>query len=399
MCACNALDPKPDRLHAARMNLAVSSKLGGITTSWLLRISEIFEDAVPGILRQLDTPSHTRLGREYYLIRPAEASALRRPEIAMFVRWMLPVHHSWPCCPRTMDGFVEKAAQALSRKFGAHHPQALLIGLFDSGSRDSYYRKLASNLRGRALQLLPPAALPQLVVEAQDPDVATLYCLLGKDGLYCGLQSPRLCNGFYPGGTKFISQSSAETISRAGAKIAEALHYLRLHRARPPRHAHWLELGASPGGMTSELLARGYRVTAVDRAPLDARLDYAPDLTFIRSDAATFTPDVGVRYDAILCDMNGEAHDAIEHVIRLGKHLNPGALVVFTLKTTGRITLEDIHHKCATVTALAAAGGLRVFAQTHLTYNRHEFTLFLESGLSPHCGPRSATSSSTQPGC
>ncbi len=363
----------------------------------MLRISKTFDDAAPDIIRRLNSPSCTHLGEEYFLVRPANPAALRLPEIARWVRWNLPVHHSWPCCPRDMVGFVEKAAQALARKFASSHPQTLVIGLLHPGTRDAYYKQLASNLRGRALQLFPSPALPRPEVEAQDPDAPSLFCLLGKDGLFCGLQSPRLSNGFYAGGTKFISQNSADTISRAGAKIAEALHYLRLHRPPPPQPAHWLELGASPGGMTSELLARGYRVTAVDRAALDARLDYSPHLTFIRSDAATFTPPDGTRYDAVLCDMNGEARNSIEAVLRLTKNLKPGGLVVFTLKTAGADTQAGIHRLCASVTTLAAAGGLRLLAQTHLTYNRREFTLFFEAAGAPHSSPRSATSSSSQP--
>ena len=351
---------------------------------WLLRISTTFADAVPEILKSLDAPCCTKLGHEYYLLRPADASKLRQPVVSRFIRWNLPLHHSWPCCPRTMDGFVEKAAQTLARKFAALHPQALLIGLLDPGSRDSYYKKLASNLRGRALQLFPPPAHPQAEAEAQNPDAPTLFCLLGKEGLFCGMQSPRLSNGFYPGGTRFISQNPEETISRAGAKIAEALHYLRLYQNPPPDHAHWLELGASPGGMTSELLARGYRVTAVDRAPLHASLAYAPALRFVCGDAAAFRPDPDTRYDAILSDMNGDARDSIRSVLNLAKHLTSGGLVIFTLKTARIGTLEDIDRLCASVITSAATGGLRLLAQTHLTYNRHEFTLFFEHFAAPH---------------
>jgi 23S rRNA C2498 (ribose-2'-O)-methylase RlmM len=273
-----------------------------------------------------------------------------------------------------MDQFVEKAAQTLARKFGTAKPQTLLIGLLDPSSRDSYYKKLASNLRGRTLQLFPPLAAPS--AETQDATSPTLFCLVGQEGLFCGIDSPRHCNGFYPGGTKFIPQNTANTISRAGAKIAEALHYLRLHHPLPPAGAHWLELGASPGGMTAELLAKGYRVTAIDRAPLDPRLDYSADLTFVRSDAARFTPAASTRFDAILCDLNGEPRDSIEQVIRLAAQLVAGGLVIFTLKTTGATTLPHLQRLADSVTVLAATGGLQLLAQTHLTYNRHEFTLF-----------------------
>jgi len=345
----------------------------------LIRISEIFGDALPELLGQFAASSSTQLGHEYYLIRPTDPLALRQTAAAMFIRWQIPVQHSWPCNPRAMLGFVEKAAQALARKFAASQPQMLLVGVLDPSSADTYYRKLASNLRGRALQLFPVPTLAPTEVEAQDPDAATLFCLLGNEGLFCGVQTPRLANGFYPGGTRFISQNAPATISRAGAKVAEALHYLRLHRQPPPPPDHWLELGASPGGMTSELLARGYRVTAVDRAPLHPRLAAAPGLTYVCGDASTFRPPDGTRYAAILSDMNGPAGDSLAAVLRLAKNLLPGGLVIFTLKTAGVSSSEEVQRLCAEVTAWAAGGGLRLLAQTHLTYNRHEFTLFFEA--------------------
>ena len=361
---------------------------------WLIRIAEVFADVVPDLIRQLDSTGCTKLGHEYFLIRPADPAALRRMPAAIFVRWNLPLHHSWPCRPRTMEGFVEKAAQALARKFVADKPQTMLVGLLDPSATDPYYKQLASNLRGRALQLFPASAVPPQEIEAQNPDAPTLFCLLGKEGLFCGMQSPKLANGFYPGGTRFISQHSPATISRAGAKLAEALHYLRLHRPPPPPPGHWLELGASPGGMTAELLAKGYRVTAVDRAPLHPRLASAPGLRYVCGDAASFRPPEGISYEAVLSDMNGAAHDSMAAVLRLSKYLRPGGLVIFTLKTAGVSTLGDIQRLCASVTALAARSGLQLLAQTHLTYNRHEFTLMFEAA---HSRPRSDTSSSSQP--
>jgi len=367
------------------------------TLPWLIRIPEIFGEVVPDVVRQLASPCCTKLGHEYYLIRPADSGALRQVAASIFIRWNMPVQHSWPCRPRAMDGFVEKAAQTMARKFASAQPQMVLIGVLDASSTDTYYRKLASNLRGRALQLFPAAALPPPEVEAQDPGAATLFCLLGHEGLFCGLQSPRLANGFYPGGTRFFSQNTPDTISRAGAKVAEALHYLCLHRSPPPPPAHWLELGASPGGMTSELLARGYRVTAVDRAALHPRLAAAPGLTYACGDAAAFRPPAGTRYDAILSDMNGPASDSLAAVLRLSKYLVPGGLVIFTLKTAGVSGNAEVERLCAAVTARAASGGLQRLAQTHLTYNRHEFTLLFEKLGGAHSKPRSDTSSSSQP--
>jgi 23S rRNA (cytidine2498-2'-O)-methyltransferase len=167
----------------------------------------------------------------------------------------------------------------LLKKFGERNPQGIFIGTLQPTSPDKYYKGLASNLRGRVLQLFPKLG-------ANDGggagcDGGDLVLPGGKEGLFCGMQSPRASNGLYAGGSKYIDQDAPDTISRAGAKIAEALHYLLLYRPPLAEGSHWLELGACPGGMTSELLARGQRVTAIDRAPLDKRLDGRPGLKFV----------------------------------------------------------------------------------------------------------------------
>jgi len=347
-----------------------------LLSRWLVRIPEVFAEWTGDILPRLGAASLPRLGREYFLIKTGRIEAVRHSEAGMFVSWNIPVEHSWPCCPQGMDGFIEKAAQAVWRKFGPRNPQAILTGSLDPGSPNKYYRSLASNLRGRTLQLFPPLRARE--VEEQDPAAETLFCLVGSEGLFSGMQSPKESNGFYPGGTKFIAHDAAKTISRAGAKIAEALHYLRLYRPALPQGSHWLELGASPGGMTSELLAREYRVTAVDRAPLDKRLDRQPGLTFVRADAATFQPKQGMCYDALLSDLNGDARESMRLVIRLSKHLNAGGIVVFTLKTPGVEAVSGVIELVQDVVTAAAGAGLQLIAKTHLTYNRQEFTLFFE---------------------
>lgn len=346
--------------------------------SWLIRISEVFAGMEPDVFRDLGAQPLKKLGKEYHLVRFSDPGVLHDPGSAKFVRWNIPVNHSWPCNPQEVPGFIEKAAQAIFRKFAEANPQALIIGPLDPGSSNRYYRTLASNLRGRALQLFPAGVGKIRDAEEQAAGENTLFCLLGKEGLFCGLQSPRASNGFFPGGTKFIPQNAAGTISRAGAKIAEALHYLKLHRELPAAGAHWLELGASPGGMTAELLARGYEVTAVDRAPLDRRLEHAKGLIQVVADAASFKPPAKIIYHAILSDMNGHAEASIEQVIRLSAYLSEGGLVVFTLKMPGVAIYQEANELEENVVRLAKQGGLRRIACTHLTYNRHEFTLFFE---------------------
>jgi 23S rRNA C2498 (ribose-2'-O)-methylase RlmM len=343
-----------------------------------VRVSEVFEEFVPDIVAGLSGEVLKKLGSEYHLIRTSDPRALQQSEASKFIRWNLPVEHAWPCNPEKMEGFVEKAAQALARKFGSRDPQALFIGQLDPSASNRYYKTLASNLRGRTLQLFSKEIAGFKEVEAQDCDQPTLFCLIGSEGLFCGMQSPKASNGLHPGGTKYISQNSPDTISRAGAKIAEALHYLLMHRKPLRKGGRWLELGASPGGMTSELLARGYQVTAIDRAPLDKRLDRQANLVFARLDVAAFQPNPRMRYDAILSDMNGDPAESIRQVGRLSRNLNPGGLVVFTLKTTGASGFAEINALDRSVVETAAREGLQLVARTHLTYNRHELTLFFE---------------------
>ncbi len=340
------------------------------------------------ILKTLGATVLRRLGREYLLIRADDPAAIEHSAAAKFVRWNLPLHHSWPCCPPDIDGFIEKAAQALWKKFGALHPQTIQVGALDPDDSNRYYRTLASNLRGRALQLFPPELAAIRNADDQDSRAPTLFCLVGKEGLFCGLQCPLGSNGFHPGGTKFIRQNSPDTISRAGAKIAEALHQLELHRTVPPTGSHWLELGASPGGMTAELLERGYQVTAVDRAPLDKRLDGADGLRFVQADAATFDPGVGRSYDALLSDMNGDARESIAQVIRLARYLRARGLVIFTLKLPGTATFTAVNEVDAGVVQCARMAGLSLIGRTHLTYNRREFTLFFEQQADAPADPK-----------
>jgi 23S rRNA (cytidine2498-2'-O)-methyltransferase len=123
-------------------------------------------------------------------------------------------------------------------------------------------------------------------------------------------------------------------------------------------------------------------VTAVDRAPLDARLKGRAGLTFAHTDVATFEPPAGAAYDAMLSDLNGPPEESIEQVIRLSRALKPGGLVVFTVKVA-KVEAGMMAGTCARVRRIerrAGEAGLRLVARTHLTYNRHEFTLFLERG-------------------
>lgn len=344
----------------------------------LIRISEVFSPLVKEIMEILGAEKVKKLGSEYFLFQTETPERIRDSSAARFIRFHVLIEHSWPCNPEKMEGFVEKAAQTMYYKFESRNPQTLLVGQLDPGAPKRYYKLLAQNLRGRALQVFElPDSAPKSA-EEQDANKESLFCWVGKEGLFCGISTPRDAGGFHPGGTKYIAQNADDTVSRAGAKIAEGLHFLSMYRKLPWEGAHWLELGASPGGMTSELLMRGYQVSAIDRAPLDKRLANHQNLSFLKVDVAEFVPPRGIRYDAILSDMNGAPRQAIDLVTRLKDFINVGGLAVFTMKTTGAETISEIDALEKDVLEIAKKNGFSLIVKTHLTYNRNEFTLFFE---------------------
>ncbi|MFT4175107.1 MAG: hypothetical protein QM627_00490 [Luteolibacter sp.] len=368
-------------------SISASSSVSGnspVDRLWLVRLADVFSPEARWIFGEAGVRLSRELSGGYFIVHAPDGWHLRAAEAGVFLRWGMRVDHGWPCNPQKMEGFIEKAAQALARKFSSLRPQAVLVGALDPANR--YYKTLASNLRGRALQVFGDENIGRGGVEEQDPSRPTLFCLVGKEGLFCGCVPPREANGFFPGGTKFIRQNAPGTISRAGAKVAEALHYLPLVKSvrwlegngDASSKAHWLELGACPGGMTSELLERGFRVTAVDRAPLDKRLDGAAGLKFFLGDVREFRPAAGERYQALLCDMNGDPLEAFRQVLRLSGHLETGGVVIFTLKSTGAEDCREILKLLGEVLAIAADGGLECLVKTHLTYNRYELTLIFE---------------------
>jgi len=101
----------------------------------------------------------------------------------------------------------------------------------------------------------------------------------------------------FPGGVVEIAPDR-KAPSRAFAKLAEV--ELRLGR-RIAVGETCIDLGASPGSWTYLALARGGRVTAVDRSPLRDDLMANPRLTFVRGDAFRYEPPEPV--DWLLCDV------------------------------------------------------------------------------------------------
>ena len=67
----------------------------------------------------------------------------------------------------------------------------------------------------------------------------------------------------------------------------------------------------------------------------------------------------------------------MDQVIRLAGRLSENGIVIFTLKLTDAETYQAINDLAGEVEKRAATAGLFRLSLTHLTYNRHEFTLLL----------------------
>jgi 23S rRNA (cytidine2498-2'-O)-methyltransferase len=343
---------------------------------WLARLGDIFTPVAQSIWKSLGVANSRLLAGDLHQLTFENPIDLTGQDAACFLRWIVPVHHNWPTHPTQTQAFVEKAAQGLLRKFGNASPVNVLVTSLYS---DPQSRAMASNLRGRALQVFhfegrSPAP------EGVDPDGHLVVALVGPQGLQAGLTTARRSKSYYGSGVRYVNQSDEAIVSRAGAKIVEGLMFLRLCKALPAEGLaiRWLELGASPGGMTAELLKRGFAVTAIDRAALSPALRRHAALDFRRTDVATFAPDAKTPYGALLCDMNGPWEHSSAEVFRLSHFLTPGAPVVFTLKFNAMSAPLAVLEAVRRLHSLAAAQGLIPLLTTHSTYNRNELTCIFQ---------------------
>jgi 23S rRNA (cytidine2498-2'-O)-methyltransferase len=346
------------------------------TGNWIVRLGEVFTPIASALWEELGAPTVTPLGGDLHSLHFQNPIDLTTLEASCFLRWQVPVHHVWPTQPSKTEGFVEKAAQGLARKFGSRKPHNVLVTAIRS---DPHSRSLASNVRGRALQVFDLVGkAPD--TEDVDPDAAIVLALVGPRGLLAGLTTPRQAKSFYASGVRYVKQSEDAAVSRAGAKIVESLSLLRLCRAEPhdPSAARWLELGASPGGMTAELLHRGFSVTALDRAPLSPLVNRHPSLEFRQEDVSRFEPTLETHYEALLCDMNGPWQRSAHEVLRLSRWLKSASPIVFTLKFNELTAPQGVLAALRQFHTDATRAGLKILMTTHSSFNRNEITCLFQ---------------------
>jgi 23S rRNA (cytidine2498-2'-O)-methyltransferase len=167
--------------------------------------------------------------------------------------------------------------------------------------------------------------------------------------------------------------------SRSTLKLAEALAFFvgeesLAKRMRPGMTA--VDLGASPGGWTWQLVRRGLTVTAVDNGPMDAALLETGQVRHRREDGFRFRPAQAV--DWMVCDM-------VESPSRVCA-LAAGWVArgwcreaVFNLKLPMKKRWEEVA-RAREIVEEAMGGAAYRLRIRHLYHDREEVTAWLASG-------------------
>jgi len=263
------------------------------------------------------------------------------PDLPVASAWALDV---WTA-PREVEiASVKSAADALrgmQRNWAAygvaHHRRMVLIA------------ERLPPVKARALVFPEPAPAAHLGA----------WTLLAPDRM---LASPTKTSPFVNGECRF-EEDHIGPPSRAYLKLWEACTRIGDH-PRPGQTC--IDLGASPGGWTWAVAKLGAAVTAIDRAPLQARVAAMPGVAFRQGSAFTVLPEP---VDWLFSDVIAYPAPLLEMVRRW---IAPGGAdrVVCTIKFQGETDHE------ATATFAAIPGGRLM----HLFHNKHELTFAWRRG-------------------
>jgi len=161
-------------------------------------------------------------------------------------------------------------------------------------------RELAPLCRGLEAALV--AALKQRKLIDRDSRWRLHLCMTATDAAYVAV-ADRATTAPWPGGIPRLKFPRSAP-SRSTLKLEEALLVLldegeRERWLKPGMRA--VDLGASPGGWTWQLVARSLHVTAVDNGPMDAALLASGLVDHLRADGFRYRPPRAV--DWLVCDM------------------------------------------------------------------------------------------------
>ena len=166
--------------------------------------------------------------------------------------------------------------------------------------------------------------------------------------------------------------------SRSTLKLDEALLVLLDERER----TRWLQpglravdLGASPGGWTWQLVARSLHVTAVDNGPMDAALLASGLVEHLREDGFRYRPPQPV--DWLVCDMVEQPRRV---AVLVAQWLREGwcRYAIFNLKLPMKKRYGEVE-SCLAIVREAVGGDRADVRAKQLYHDREEITVFARS--------------------
>lgn len=225
---------------------------------------------------------------------------------------------------------------------------------------------LTGNKRDRALRfaILDSPAF-QGFASGPEED-AVLSVTAAADAIYIGLSDKK--ENITPRTAGIYRYAFDEdNISRAEFKLTEVFDTLALPSVAGKEA---LDLGAAPGGWTRVLLSKGARVTAVDPARLDPRMESRKDVTHYRGLSQDYLKEHGdKRFCMLVNDMRMDARESVRVTLEALPLLENGAWVVITLKLPERRSLHIAREALRLLDA-----GVEIHYARQLYHNRSEIT-------------------------
>jgi 23S rRNA (cytidine2498-2'-O)-methyltransferase len=259
---------------------------------------------------------------------------------------------------------IARAARALGRRFAA-----LWIEMADTNDG----KALASLARTLRPHLEKALARAEVAFDEAAPERLHLF-LVGSAAAYVGV-SPIANSSAWPMGIPRLRMPPSAP-SRSTLKLAEAFLQFVPEREQARRLVPGMtavDLGASPGGWTWQLVQRGFTVTAVDNGPMDAKLLDSGQVRHRRDDGLHFRP--AQRVDWMVCDMV----ESPSKIARLAaRWIAEGWCreTIFNLKLPMKKRFEEVE-RCRTLIDEALGGGGYYLRLKQLYHDREEVTAHL----------------------
>lgn len=318
-----------------------------------------------------------KVASDFYLLQSKQPIAANSFQDTIFTRFILPVQYMWPT-KLDQKRIIEKCAQGLLNKF--KETSFVNVSVFAVERKN---HMLASNIRGRLLQVLEDQLNlknnkqeRQLWTKSptlQDPKQSNLFVAISDKCIWAGVLSPRLSGSFFAGGRRYVGVENDNTASRAAAKYVEASELCLLKGYKLPENANYLELGAAPGGITSELIQRKNHVWAIDNAKLDKKLLENPLVHFNQIDAREFKTNIF--FDGIICDMNGPALISSDICSQFAPQLKGHGLIIFTYKIHD---INQFNGEFEKIISLFRKNKCKYLFARHMYNNKQEVTVFFK---------------------